>query len=275
MNLSLGFPERRRSRPSSLSFRRRTATPIPRCAPSTISPPPTASSADMPAGRRSAAGDGAREARHHPPLLAPGGGLRADRRRAARRDRDPDGQRQNALLQPAGLNLLLRDPDARAMYLFPTKALAEDQLHEFHGAVEEMGADIRAFTLRRRYAAGRPQSHPPARQRGPHQSRHAALRHPAASHALGAVFREPAVHRHRRAALLSRRLRQPSGESAAAAAAHLRVLRLEAAVHLLLGHHRQSARTGGGADRRRRSSWSSATARRAARSSSSSTIRRW
>src|SRR5437660_9316356 len=44
------------------------------------------------------------------------------------------------------LNLLLNDPGARAMYLFPTKALAEDQLHEFHAAVEAMGSDIRAFT---------------------------------------------------------------------------------------------------------------------------------
>ncbi len=44
------------------------------------------------------------------------------------------------------LNLLLSDAGARAMYLFPTKALAEDQLHEFNAAVEEMGSDIRAFT---------------------------------------------------------------------------------------------------------------------------------
>jgi DEAD/DEAH box helicase domain-containing protein len=44
------------------------------------------------------------------------------------------------------LNLLLRDDGARAMYVFPTKALAEDQLHEFQGAVEEMGSEIRAFT---------------------------------------------------------------------------------------------------------------------------------
>ena len=44
------------------------------------------------------------------------------------------------------LNLLMRDEGARAMYLFPTKALAEDQLHEFQRAVEEMGSDIRAFT---------------------------------------------------------------------------------------------------------------------------------
>src|SRR5438105_1156961 len=44
------------------------------------------------------------------------------------------------------LNLLLQDDGARAMYIFPTKALAEDQLHEFQSAVEEMGSEIRAFT---------------------------------------------------------------------------------------------------------------------------------
>ncbi len=44
------------------------------------------------------------------------------------------------------MNLLLQDPGARAMYLFPTKALAEDQLHEFQAAVDEMGSEIRAFT---------------------------------------------------------------------------------------------------------------------------------
>ena len=44
------------------------------------------------------------------------------------------------------LNHLIAEPRARAMYLFPTKALAEDQLHEFHGLVDAMGSDIRAFT---------------------------------------------------------------------------------------------------------------------------------
>ena len=44
------------------------------------------------------------------------------------------------------LNLLLENPGARAMYLFPTKALAEDQLHELETAVQEMGAEVRAFT---------------------------------------------------------------------------------------------------------------------------------
>jgi DEAD/DEAH box helicase domain-containing protein len=44
------------------------------------------------------------------------------------------------------LNLLLSDSGARAMYLFPTKALAEDQLHELQMAIDEMGSEIRAFT---------------------------------------------------------------------------------------------------------------------------------
>lgn len=43
-------------------------------------------------------------------------------------------------------NSLLDDPEARAMYLFPTKALAEDQLHEFQETVNAMGSAIRAFT---------------------------------------------------------------------------------------------------------------------------------
>ncbi|MDP8979314.1 MAG: DEAD/DEAH box helicase [Acidobacteriota bacterium] len=38
------------------------------------------------------------------------------------------------------LNRMFADPTARALYLFPTKALAEDQLHEFDGT------EIRAFT---------------------------------------------------------------------------------------------------------------------------------
>jgi DEAD/DEAH box helicase domain-containing protein len=44
------------------------------------------------------------------------------------------------------LDLLLRDPDARAVYLYPTKALAEDQLHEFQTAADEIGGDLKAFT---------------------------------------------------------------------------------------------------------------------------------
>ena len=44
------------------------------------------------------------------------------------------------------LNMLLADAGARAMYLFPTKALAEDQLHELQTAIDRMGSEIRAYT---------------------------------------------------------------------------------------------------------------------------------
>ena len=44
------------------------------------------------------------------------------------------------------LHRLTENPNARAMYLFPTKALAEDQLQELQAAVDAMGGGIRAFT---------------------------------------------------------------------------------------------------------------------------------
>ncbi|MGH9722095.1 MAG: DEAD/DEAH box helicase, partial [Bryobacteraceae bacterium] len=45
------------------------------------------------------------------------------------------------------LDRVLRQPEARAMYMYPTKALAEDQLHELQTALDEIGAPIRAFTF--------------------------------------------------------------------------------------------------------------------------------
>ncbi len=44
------------------------------------------------------------------------------------------------------LNRIIEDPGARAMYLFPTKALAEDQVHELQAVLDAMGSEIRAFT---------------------------------------------------------------------------------------------------------------------------------
>jgi len=44
------------------------------------------------------------------------------------------------------LDRVLKDPDARALYLFPTKALAQDQLAELYGTIEAIGADIGTFT---------------------------------------------------------------------------------------------------------------------------------
>ena len=45
------------------------------------------------------------------------------------------------------LDRILHDRQARALYLFPTKALSQDQMHEVHGIVSDLGEDIKTFTF--------------------------------------------------------------------------------------------------------------------------------
>lgn len=44
------------------------------------------------------------------------------------------------------LNEILKNPESRALYLFPTKALAQDQLDEVHGIITDLGEDIKTYT---------------------------------------------------------------------------------------------------------------------------------
>ncbi|MBN2372119.1 MAG: DEAD/DEAH box helicase, partial [Vicinamibacteria bacterium] len=44
------------------------------------------------------------------------------------------------------LDAILKDPDARALYLFPTKALSQDQLAELYAQIETLDAEIGTFT---------------------------------------------------------------------------------------------------------------------------------
>jgi len=44
------------------------------------------------------------------------------------------------------LNRILEEPETRALYLFPTKALAQDQMHEVHSLISDLRADIKTYT---------------------------------------------------------------------------------------------------------------------------------
>ena len=150
------------------------------------------------------------------------------------------------------LNSILQDPSTRALYLFPTKALAQDQLAELHTLVGARDARQRSrdwrLHLRRRHAVRCATRDSRQGARGAQQSRHAARGHPAAPSALGEALREPALRRDRRAARVSRRVRQPPLEHPPPAAARVSALRIGSGVHLLVGHDREPARAGGRAD---------------------------
>ncbi len=44
------------------------------------------------------------------------------------------------------LNKIIEEPETRAIYIFPTKALAQDQMHEVHSLITDLRADIRTYT---------------------------------------------------------------------------------------------------------------------------------
>ena len=47
----------------------------------------------------------------------------------------------------AVLNAVLENPDTRALYIFPTKALAQDQLAELQDLATENGRSVRGLYL--------------------------------------------------------------------------------------------------------------------------------
>ena len=74
---------------------------------------------------------------------------------------------------------ILKNPDARALYLFPTKALSADQVSELYELIEQLQVDIKTFT----YDGDTPAA---ARRAGCcDQPGYAAQRHPAPSHPMG------------------------------------------------------------------------------------------
>ena len=147
------------------------------------------------------------------------------------------------------LDVLCRDARARALYLYPTKALAQDQARA-----------LAAFGLPRRVRPAIYDGDTPREARA--QIRRSAnvvltnpdmlhVGHPAQPRRLGRPVREPRGRGDRRGARLPRRVRLARRQRAAAPAADRRRLRHRAALPARLGHDRQPGRAGRAADRPR------------------------
>ena len=129
------------------------------------------------------------------------------------------------------LQAVAEDPSARALYLFPTKALSQDQLAAFRELASRAEIDVAAGV----YDGDTPgpiRTDPAQRRPGRgHQPGHAPLGDPAPSHQVVPALRTAALHRHRRGAHVPRHLRQPRRQRAAPPPATLRALRQQAADH--------------------------------------------
>ena len=135
-------------------------------------------------------------------------------------------------------NALPNDPHSRALFLYPTKALAQDQARKLAGL--RVAGAVAAL-----YDGDTPQA-----QRAPHQGRrhdpadqprHAARGHTAGARPLGRVPAPPALRRARRGARVPRRVRLARRAGRAPAAPALRSLRRPSPVRAGLGDHRQPA----------------------------------
>jgi len=140
------------------------------------------------------------------------------------------------------LNAVLENPDARALYLFPTKALAQDQLAELQDLAKRLDDSFGVFT----YDGDTPSDARKAiRERG-----HLVLTNPDMLHTgilphhtkWMRLFENLRYIVSRRIAHLSRCIREPSGECAQETEADCKVLRFRSTVHLLFRHDCESRR---------------------------------
>ena len=146
------------------------------------------------------------------------------------------------------MNAILADPSTRALYLFPTKALAQDQLAELDRLTQEItpAADVEVGVFT--YDGDTPQD----ARRAIRGRAHVVLTNPDMLHA-------GVLPHHPKWAKLFENLRyividelhayrgvfgSHLAQRAAAAAPHLRALRVVADVHLLVGHDRQPGGAG-------------------------------
>jgi hypothetical protein len=143
------------------------------------------------------------------------------------------------------LNSVLEKPDTRALYLFPTKALAQDQLSELHDLATRLDDCFGVFT----YDGDTPSDARKAiRERG-----HVVLSNPDMLHTgiLPHHTKWTRLFENLRYIVLSRSFWESPCKCTAAARTGCGILRVEAAICLLFGNDRESGRAGFAADRAR------------------------
>ena len=140
------------------------------------------------------------------------------------------------------LDAVLDDPLGRALYLFPTKALAQDQLRALNELCRRALNEVHLDTYDGDTAPSAAHAHAQGSHHRPLQPRHASRGHPAQPPAWASFFRHlryvvlDEAHTYRgifgsHVACLLRRLRRVCALYGA-----------QSAVHPLLGHHRQPRR---------------------------------
>ena len=202
----------------------------------------------VPGGSRPARRLRARQRGHHRALRPPGRGLGRDRARGEHVivTTSTASGKSLAFNLPV-LDLLAREPKSRALYLYPTKALAQDQARALGGVPAEGG---QAGDLRRRHRDRAALADQALGERDPDEPGHAPRRRPPAPRPLGRRAREPPLRRRRRGARLPRRLRLARRERAPPPAAAGPRLRLGAAVRAGVGDDREPGGARGVAARR-------------------------
>ena len=201
-----------------------------------------------------------RAARDRRALQPPGRGDRGGPRRAGRGR--GDARRHRASRCATRCRSSRRwplDRSARALFLFPTKALGQDQVAECNTLAQLAGLDVAAATYDGDTPGADPIGDPDRRPDRRDEPGHAPRGDPAPPYEVVPALRAAPGDRGRRAPHVPGRLRQPRRQRPPAAPPAVCPLRLEAGHRLLLGHDRQSTRarehpdrTGARADRSQR-----------------------
>lgn len=92
------------------------------------------------------------------------------------------------------LQTILHNKSARAIYLFPTKALAQDQKSDLNELIELMEEDILSYTYDGDTAPGIRQKIPEGRAYRYDESRYVAFGHLTASYEVGRAFRKLTIY---------------------------------------------------------------------------------